>query len=260
MGQSRDLSLLSVGRFPMDLRNLFNKWGQQAQQDYAQKQWLLSKWEVIEGIDWSPKKIAVMLQSIREGLALDPTHTLVDLGCGGGWILKALKTSAKRVIGLDFSLSMLQHARRYCGQELFVCGDISQLPICENCCDRVLSYFVFLNFMDDRLVEQGIREIFRILRKGGRALIGQLPDQQCSQEYDRAKKDYLDFCRANYPLGKSHREICQAPQKLFLREKLLRFLEGQKIPHQTRDSFNPFYRPGEPEVVKWRFDLILVKD
>jgi hypothetical protein len=37
-------------------------------------------------------------------------------------------------------------------------------------------------------------------------------------------------------------------------------LDGAGLRHEIRPSFNPFYRPGEPETVRWRFDLVIFKD
>ena len=36
----------------MELKKIFNSWAGSVQKDYANKQWLLSKWELFEGIEW----------------------------------------------------------------------------------------------------------------------------------------------------------------------------------------------------------------
>lgn len=243
----------------MDLRNLFDTWSKKASPNYDKKQWLLSKWEVVEGIEWPEEKFEAMMQTLRGRLKLNASQSLIDLGCGGGWILKALKSSAGRVAGLDFSLAMLGRARSTCPGEFLICADISRLPLKDLTWDRALSYFVFLNFMDDGFIERGILEIMRVLKKGGRALIGQLPDEKMSRDYDLAKEDHLAYCRKTFHLGKSNRDVCRAPQKLFSKGKLTSFLKRQGIPHEFLDSFNPFYRPGQPRVIPWRFDLVLHK-
>lgn len=243
----------------LDLKKLFESWGQTAKTDYVDRQWLLSKWEVSEGIVWPTEKINIMTQSIVDGLELKKSDTLADLGCGGGWILKTLKPSVKNIIGLDFSVAMLANALKFCPSESFVCGQIGQLPFKDESLDCALSYFVFLNFLDDDFVEQAIVDIMRSLKKGGRALIGQLPDKTRSSDYDSAKAEYLLYCEKSFNLGKSHREICRAPQKLFDTDKLKRFLDHAKINYSFRKSFNPFYRLGTEPLVDWRFDLVLRK-
>jgi len=199
----------------MDLKKLFDSWGQAARKDYAQKQWLLSKWEVVEGIEWPQEKIRLMIMTISAGLELKSTDSLVDLGCGGGWILQALGPMVGRIAGVDFSLSMLDNALMICPQDTFLGGEIGWLPFRDGSWDKALSYFVFLNFMEDDFVDKALADVFRILKKGGRAMIGQLPDRTRSQDYDRAKQDYLQYCRETFQLGKSNREVCQA--SFFLR-------------------------------------------
>jgi len=243
----------------MDLKVLFDSWAKTASNDYTDKQWLLSKWEVVEGVEWPQEKIDSMIKSIVEGLELKSSDVLFDLGCGGGWILKALKPNVQKVIGLDFSQLMLTNATTICPEEVFICGEIGKLPFGDNTCDCALSYFVFLNFMDDDFVSSSILDIMRILKKGGHALIGQLPDKTRSADYDKAKSDYIKYCDDVYRLGKSHRDVCRAPQKLFDKENLKNFLDRQNISYHFRNSFNPFYREQQPEKVDWRFDLILEK-
>ncbi len=242
-----------------DLKKLFESWGQTAKSDYVDSQWLLSKWEVVEGVVWPQEKIDIMIRTIVDGLELKKSDTLADLGCAGGWILKQLSGRVKKVVGLDFSQAMLSNALKACPSESFVCGEIGQLPMRDESLDCALSYFVFLNFLDDDFVERAVLDVMRTLKKGGRALIGQLPDKTRSAEYDRAKAEYLSYCEKNFKLGRSHREICRAPQKLFDVDKLRRFLDREKISYQFCESFNPFYRPGASPVVDWRFDLLLIK-
>lgn len=244
----------------MDLKALFDGWGRSVKKDYAQRQWLLSKWETVEGIVWPDEKISRMLTHIEEGLQICPGDRLADLGCGGGWIAQGLaRRRAGKIIALDFSRPMLENAKEAGVAAPLVCGAIGQLPFQTESVERALSYFVFLNFMDDGFVGRALLDVHRILKKGGRALIGQLPDKTRSADYDRAKAAYLEFCRKTFPLGKSNREIYQAPQKLFDQAWLQEFLYHQRVEYELRDSFNPFDRPGEPLTVKWRFDLILKK-
>jgi len=242
-----------------DIKKLFESWGKTANKDYIQQQWLLSKWEVIEGVVWPQEKIEIMIGSITEGLELKKKDHLVDLGCGGGWILKALLPKIKYGLGLDFSLPMLEKAKAFSPQQSFICGEIGKLPFENESFDKALSYFVFLNFMDDRFVEEAILDIIRVLKKGGKALIGQLPDKTQSSVYDRERDAYFAYCQKNFKLGKSHRDICRAPQKLFDQANLESFLMENKISYSIQKSFNPFYRDGQSKTIDWRFDLILRK-
>ena len=243
----------------MKLRALYESWGRHAGRRYLNKQWLLSKWEVAEGIDWDRKKIDLMLKQIKTRLALKKSARLVDLGCGGGWISKMLSSQVETTVGVDFSMNMLKNAARLRPANPLVCAEIARLPFKDNSFDRALSYFVFINILDDRYVEESILEIWRVLKKNGRALIGQLPDKRFSKAYDRAKDEYLTYCQTKYKIGRSNRDVCHIPLKLFDRSKLFKFLKRHKIRFNVRDSFNPFYRPGVAATFPGRFDLILEK-
>lgn len=242
-----------------DLKKLFDTWGGTAKEEYVDRQWLLSKWEVVEGVVWPQEKIDLMAATIVEGLDLQKKDTLGDLGCGGGWILQLLKPRAGKIVGLDFSSAMLEKARLFSPQEKWICGAIGELPFKEESLDKALSYFVFLNFLDDHFVETALLDVHRVLKKGGRALIGQLPDQTMSAMYDRERDAYFAYCQKTFKLGESHRDICRAPQKLFDKAKLQSFLKSRDITFEFQKSFNPFYRSGEPKTIDWRFDLIIQK-
>ncbi len=243
----------------MDLKETFNSWAKMTPKEFARKQWLLSKWEVIDGIDWPKEKIDAMIQSIAEGLKLKSSDTLADLGCGGGWVSQELKKYVKRIYGVDFAQHMFRHAKRKDRKNILVCGEIGNLPFKPETFTSVLSYFVFINMTDDTYARQSILEMIRVLKKGGRALIGQLPDEDRSLDYDNAKNDYLKFCQQRYKFGKSFREQDAPPIKLFNRKLMADVLRGQNIRFEIRDSFNPFYRPGKPRLIHFRFDIVIEK-
>ncbi len=243
----------------MELKKIFNDWAGRAPSSYGKKQWLLSKWDVVEGVEWPHGKIDLMIKSIKDGLRLRSSDTIADLGCGGGWLLKRLAKDVQRACGLDLSFNILKIAKKESGRRPLICGELSKLPFqCESF-SRVLSYFVFINITDDAYVRKSILEIMRVLKKGGRALIGQLPDKNGSEDYDYAKDSYLAYCRGKFKLKKDTSKICLPPIHLFDRKHLTGFLKDQRIAFDIRDSFNPFYRLDEPMAVKWRFDVILKK-
>jgi ubiquinone/menaquinone biosynthesis C-methylase UbiE len=244
----------------MELKTLFDGWMAHARTRYAEKQWLLSKWEVCEGVDWPRDKVETMIATIIAGLDLKKTDSLADLGCGGAWIMKILEPYAGQTVGLDFCRDMLVNARLSHPQGRLVQGAIGSLPFKEGTFDKALSYFVFLNFMDDVFVESALVDVWRVVKRGGRALIGQLPDRDRSKDYDAEKKAYLDYCAKAYTVGSSNRDIQRAPQKLFDVPEIRALLERRGIRYEMQPSFNPFYRPGIAPTVTWRFDLVLYKD
>ena len=120
------------------------------------------------------------------------------------------------------------------------------------------AYFVFINLTQERYIQDSLLQINRILKQGGRAVIGQLPDRRGSKDYDKAKEDYLNYCQKKFDIKKEIRPY-RPPIKLFDKASLMEWLRKKNIPVRAVDSFNPFYRPGGPKTVSWRFDLVLEK-
>jgi ubiquinone/menaquinone biosynthesis C-methylase UbiE len=243
----------------MELRRIFDQWVQEAGTRFDGKPWMLSKWEVIDGINWPSDKVGVMLKTILRGLRPGPNDLVLDLGCGPGWISQALRPHCRKIIGMDISVEMLKQAVHRIPGVGFYGGESACLPFKEASFDRVLSYFVFINTADEVYFYRSLREIYHRLKKNGRALIGQLPDESGSPAYDAAKKEYLAYCATQFALGPSYRERHYVPQKLYNRGSLIRFLEKEGIVYEILQAFNPFYRPGERETIDWRFDLVMSK-
>jgi ubiquinone/menaquinone biosynthesis C-methylase UbiE len=113
---------------------------------------------------------------------------VVDLGSGAGndcFIARAETGETGKVIGIDFTLAMIEKARanveklKYNNVE-FRQGDIENIPVADNTADVVVSNCV-LNLVPDK--DKAVSEIYRILKPGGHfsisdiVLIGNLPEK-----------------------------------------------------------------------------------
>lgn len=71
-------------------------------------------------------------------------HLVLDLGCGAGRHALELARRGHAVVGLDWSFTLLQEARRLRGEArwpLLVRGDHARLPFAPSCAQTVLSLF-----------------------------------------------------------------------------------------------------------------------
>ena len=111
---------------------------------------------------WHTAKHALARMPVEEG------DTVLDLGTGSGYALRALREAAGAgpCYGLDGSPKMLRSARGYTddGMVQFLRGDFDALPFADDSMNHVFSMEAFYYATDPR---QTLREIRRVLRPGG---------------------------------------------------------------------------------------------
>jgi demethylmenaquinone methyltransferase/2-methoxy-6-polyprenyl-1,4-benzoquinol methylase len=133
------------------------------------------------------KRRLVREAQLREG------ETALDVGCGTGDIAFLLAQHSSKVVALDFSLPMLARAHARSAAALgvaarldqdgvtpplapepfdrgvhFLCGDALRLPLSDEVVDVVTVSYGLRNLAD---LDQGLGEMWRVTRPGGRILI-----------------------------------------------------------------------------------------
>jgi len=102
-------------------------------------------------------------------LQLDENSLLLDAGCGSGlFSFMAIREGAD-VIGVDASYGLLEIARQRNPENSFLEEDLETLPFAKESFDVVTGFNSF-QFAGD--FKQGLTEAKRVLKKGGKLLIG----------------------------------------------------------------------------------------
>ena len=120
---------------------------------------------------------------------------VVDLGTGTGRILPELSRLAERIIAVDASPTMLEQARRRAGASGiadidFRLGDLAHLPLQDGEVDAVLANMVLHHAPEPA---QAVAEIHRVLRPGGRLLLGDFLPHDEEWMRDRFADQWLGF-------------------------------------------------------------------
>ncbi len=114
---------------------------------------------------------------IMDLVRLQPGEAVLDVGCGTGTqalVAKEMVGEAGRVCGIEPSLEMVTYARRKAVRRGLLVdirpGVIERLDFPDKSFDVVLCIIV-LHHMPDEAKLQGIKEMARVLKSGGRLLV-----------------------------------------------------------------------------------------
>ncbi|NMH25076.1 bifunctional demethylmenaquinone methyltransferase/2-methoxy-6-polyprenyl-1,4-benzoquinol methylase UbiE [Flavobacterium solisilvae] len=177
------------------------------------------------GIDvkWRKKVVALVAEKNPENI--------LDIATGTGDLaILMTKTSAKKIVGLDLSVGMLEVGKKKIATQNLsdkiemVVGDSENIPFPDNYFDAITVSFGIRNF---ETLEKGLAEIYRVLKPGGVFVIletsvpTKFPFKQGYSFYtkmilpligkifskDKNAYGYLSTSAANFPFGEKLNNI-----------------------------------------------------
>ena len=133
---------------------------------YIERPWLMAVvGRLVWGID------ASVLYAGMAPLSSAEDMTILDVPCGGGVALRALRPDQKiRYLAIDISSDMIRRAERRArerslSQVEFLLADMTQLPLADDTADMVACFSGLHMLADPR---EALAELARCLRPGGR--------------------------------------------------------------------------------------------
>jgi len=111
---------------------------------------------------------AVLLDRIRDLLAFEPHHHLLDVACGTGLVSRAMRPHVAAITGVDITPAMFDQARD-CIDTLHA-APAESLPLADDSVDRVVCR-QGIQFMD---APAAAAEMVRVTRPGGRIVLADL--------------------------------------------------------------------------------------
>jgi SAM-dependent methyltransferase len=107
-------------------------------------------------------------RAILDALALGPADHLLEVGCGGGLLLRDAVVTGASVTGLDHSEEMVVLARERAPGADVVLAQAERLPFADGAFSAIAMSVVFFFFEDPVGV---LRECRRVLRRGGHVAV-----------------------------------------------------------------------------------------
>lgn len=107
-------------------------------------------------------------RAILDALALGPEDRLLDVGCGGGLLLRDALASGARVTGLDHSEEMVRLTRERAPRAEVVLGSAERLPF-GDASFTAIAMSIVLFFLPNPIA--ALRECRRVLAPGGRVAL-----------------------------------------------------------------------------------------
>ena len=183
-------------------------------------------------------------------LDLDKGEQLADIGCGAGLISLSLAPWLKNIEALDISEVLVERARENLKGMINVnirLGSLTNVPLDDECFDKVLAYSVLQYLGDEEMVFQAFTEVARILKPGGRALLAANPDPV-------RRNTYENFIRKNSSPSRIDKDIALLNDLLWLsKEKLIRSATDAGLVARAEPISNHIWQHF------YMFDLILEK-
>ncbi len=120
-------------------------------------------------IDEGLSQLPSFYQWFLSRLDIDKVGRLLDVSCGSGEVVQLAKEHGLEAHGIDISFQAAQRARKTTQYKGHICtGAGEALPYADKSFDYITNVGSLEHFLDPA---QGVREMTRILRSGGRAFI-----------------------------------------------------------------------------------------
>lgn len=185
---------------------------------------------------------AVRLLGLRQG------EVLADIGCGVGLIALSLAPWLGQVHAVDISPALIKRARSNLdglGNVRVEVGSLGAIPLASRSVDKLLAYSVVQYLDGEQSVREALKEVARVLRPGGRALLAANPDPMRRGAYE-------SVVRQRGEEADSKREIALLDELLWIAGSRLKELAAN-------EGLEARIEPISPRIWQhfYMFDLVL---
>jgi len=154
---------------PEDLnlaRHQLSKYGEEG----LTKEFWAMRAEGYDNLDWVSRQ-PYLKKFINAGDYL-LTDNVLDVGCGTGKVLQAIAPYVKKIVGLDSSSEMLDHAKKLSLTNCtFIEGFAEKLVFPNNSFDKITARMIFHHLIERG--QQAMKECYRVLKQGGKMVFSE---------------------------------------------------------------------------------------
>ena len=132
-----------------------------------------------------PDLHADVIDSIMSALAAHAGSNVLEVGCASGYIACGIAPRVGRYTGIDLAAAPLEVARKMkLANAVFRQGDGGALPYADGSFDAAFAYDVYTNFPTFEDGVPLIRDMLRVVRPGGRVLIGSVTNKKKAADFE----------------------------------------------------------------------------
>lgn len=203
--------------------------------------------KTINGQEISEPQVKLIVENIANVLRLNSKDSVVDLCCGNGLITRRLAPLVKDVVGVDFTLGLIDAAKSYNSfpNIEYVNADVLRLdPKYFLDLKKIVMYEALQHFSPEQLVK--LLDELSSLGQGSLVFLGSIPNKEKLNAYYDTEEKYAYYMQRESE-GKPH------IGRWWLMEEIERLVS-------TR-GFKATFLPQEPTLYTayYRFDVLLEK-
>jgi len=168
------------------------------------------------------ERVVATIRNLSEGCNSD---SLLDIGCGTGFILNIAKKYFKRVVGVDITQAMLDEVDLFSGNIELRLADSSDIPFDDESFDVCTAYGFLHHLLE---LDSTFKEVYRCLKGRGVFYADQDPNYYCFREIVKLRgKKYSKVLQSEVD---SVRNVCDELKVRYdLDENTVRLAEFQKL-------------------------------
>jgi ubiquinone/menaquinone biosynthesis C-methylase UbiE len=130
-----------------------------------------------------------MIDSIVRQADLSGDTALLEVGCAAGFLARGLAGRVRRYVGVDMAEEPLRVAARLgLLRAEFRREEGGRLSFPSGSFDRAVSYDMITNIPGMEAVAAVVKEMIRVVKPGGRVMVGSIPDEASREAYQEVVK------------------------------------------------------------------------